>query len=364
VTLKRTPLYPLYERWGAKTVEFGGWEMPVQFTSILQEHEAVRTRAGLFDVSHMGELEVTGPDAAALVQRLATNDVGRLQPGMAMYSPVCHPHGGCVDDVLVYCFAPDRYWVVVNAANTEKDYAWFREHVASEDVQVVNRSEEIALLALQGPLAAAVLQSLTDVSLDTLRYYRFTEGQVAGVKAVVSRTGYTGEDGFELYIASGDAPALWDALLEAGAPHGVVPCGLGARDTLRLEARLPLYGHELTDDITPLEAGLGMFVKFDKGDFIGREALMRQKEAGVARKIIGIQVTDRGIPRAGQTVLADGQPVGRVTSGTMSPTLKVPIALALVDARYAEIGTPLQVDVRGKALSARVVKTPFYKRSR
>ncbi|MBX6353867.1 MAG: glycine cleavage system aminomethyltransferase GcvT [Thermoflavifilum sp.] len=364
MTLKRTPLFPLYARYGAKTVEFGGWEMPVQFTSILQEHEAVRTRAGLFDVSHMGEVEVCGSDAAAFLQRLVTNDVSRLAPGMAMYSPVCYPHGGCVDDVLVYCLAPDRYGVVVNAANTEKDLAWFREQAAGFSVTLTDRSDEVALLALQGPQAESILQPLTQADLSQMRYYRFTQADVAGVSALISRTGYTGEDGFELYVPAASAQTLWEALVQAGEPHGMALCGLGARDTLRLEARLPLYGHELSESITPLEAGLGTFVKLDKGDFIGREALARQKQEGVTRKIVGIELVDRGIPRAEQPVLADGQVIGHVTSGTMSPTLKLPIGLALVDVRYAEIGRMLQVDVRGKLLAAKVVKTPFYKTAR
>jgi aminomethyltransferase len=375
--LKRTPLYPLYEEYGAKTVDFSGWEMPVQFQSIIQEHEAVRTRVGLFDVSHMGEFEVSGPGAGAFLQEMVTNDVSKLEPGRALYSPMVYPHGGTVDDLLVYCFTPTRFLVVVNAGNIEKDYDWLANHARGRDLTLIDRSPEVALLALQGPLAETVLQRLTDTPLSAIRPYRFCEGRVAGVQAILSRTGYTGEDGFELYVSADDAHRLWRSLLAEGRPEGILPCGLGARDTLRLEAALPLYGHELDEQITPLEAGLGRFVKLDKGEFVGREALQRQKETGVTRKLVGLRVAGRGIPRAGQTVLAgesakipsSGQPessgvVGHVTSGTMSPTLKQGIGLALVNAAHTEVGESLFVDIRGKAVAAEVVETPFYRRPR
>jgi len=364
--LKRTPLYPSYAKYGAKTVGFGGWEMPVQFSSILLEHEAVRQRVGLFDVSHMGEFEVSGPQALKFLQHLVTNDIARLQPGMAMYSPMTYETGTCIDDLLVYCMSAERFWVVVNAGNIEKDFAWMTAHQSDFEVELQNKSEEIALLALQGPKAQEVLQSLTTVDLETLAYYRFVEGEIGQVHAIISRTGYTGEDGFEFYIRAQDAGDLWGMLLESGAEQGIVPCGLGCRDTLRLEARLPLYGHELTDQITPLEAGLGMFVKFDKGDFVGREALALQKETGVPRKVVGIELTERGIPRADYRVFLSGQvaarEVGFVTSGTMSPTLKTPIGLALVEREYGEIGRELEVEIRGKRIAAKVIRTPFYKR--
>jgi aminomethyltransferase len=363
VDLKRTPLFPLYAEFGAKTIEFGGWDMPVQFSSILQEHEAVRTRVGLFDVSHMGEFEVVGSDARSFIQRMVTNDVNKLEPGMAMYSPMTYDHGGCVDDLLVYCFDDSKFWIVVNAGNIDKDYAWLESHKGSFDVSLTNRSDDTALLAVQGPMAEAVLKTLTPVDVSSIRYYRFLEGEVAGVPVIISRTGYTGEDGFELYAAAKDAQTLWRALLDAGRDFGILPCGLGCRDTLRLEARLPLYGHELTEHITPLEAGLGMFVKLDKGDFIGREALAKQKADGVTRKIVGVQLLDRGIPRQDYRLYADGQEVGYFTSGTMSPTLKIPIGLALIDVSKAAIGTQLEADIRGKRVRAEVVKTPFYKRS-
>ncbi len=360
--LKRTPLYPLYKQYGAKTVEFGGWDMPVQFQSILVEHESVRKRAGLFDVSHMGEFEVTGKDSRAFLQFLVTNDVFKLQPGMAMYSPLPNEHGGCIDDLLIYCFSEDRFWVVVNAGNIDKDFAWFQQHAGEFDVSLVDKSSDIALLALQGPLSEAILQRVTDVPLADLNYYRFVEGRVCNRPAVISRTGYTGEDGFELYLDAEDSPAVWTELLVQGESEGLLPCGLGARDTLRLEARLPLYGHELAEDISPFEAGLGMFVKLDKGDFVGKTALSAQKAEGVQRKIVGIELRERGIPRADYDVYFEGRLVGRVTSGTMSPTLKVPIGLALIDVDVAQVGTLLQVDIRGKQVPAEIVKTPFYKR--
>lgn len=360
--LQRTPLFPLYVEHGAKTVEFGGWDMPVHFSSILQEHDAVRGRVGLFDVSHMGEFELNGPDARRFLQYIITNDANRLEPGMAMYSPMTYPDGGCVDDLLVYCFSETAYWIVVNAGNIAKDFAWLNKHRDGFDVSLVDRSSEMALLALQGPAAQQVLAQLTEVDLPSLGYYRFTESLVAGVLAVVSRTGYTGEDGFELYVNAEDAIRLWRSLLNAGEAFGILPCGLGCRDTLRLEARLPLYGHELTDEISPLEAGLSPFVKLDKGDFIGHDALQAQKTAGVQRRIVGVRLLDRGIPRSGYRVLADGRDVGFFTSGTLSPTTKASIGLALVDKSVAAVGTMLEADIRGKRVAAEVVKTPFYRR--
>lgn len=338
--------------------------MPVQFSSILQEHEAVRTKAGLFDVSHMGEFEVTGPDSESFLQYMVTNDVSKLEPGMALYSPMANEVGGCVDDLLIYRFSADKFWVVVNAGNIDKDFAWMSGYAKAYDVHLENRSADIALLALQGPEAESILQTLTSVDLSSVKFYRFVEGEVASIPMVISRTGYTGEDGFELYVTGTKSPELWTALLQAGAAYGLIPCGLGARDTLRLEAKLPLYGHELTDDISPLEAGLGMFVKLDKGDFVGRSVLAEQKANGIQRKVVGVQLLERGIPRADYRVLRDGKDVGFFTSGTMSPTLKMAIGLALVSMDASAIDTPLEADVRGKAVPSVVVKTPFYKRSR
>ncbi|WP_026973835.1 glycine cleavage system aminomethyltransferase GcvT [Alicyclobacillus contaminans] len=361
--LRKTPLYPLYKQYGAKTVEFGGWDMPVQFSSILFEHDSVRQRAGLFDVSHMGEFLVTGRDARAFLQYMLTNDLSRLESGMAMYSPLANERGGCVDDVLVYCLTSDSYMVVVNAGNIEKDWTWLQHHADGFSVSLDNRSDATALLALQGPLSERILQKVTPADLSALKYYRFVQSRVCNASALVSRTGYTGEDGFELYLRPEDAADVWAELLSLGEPDGLVPCGLGARDTLRLEARLPLYGHELTEDISPLEAGLGAFVKLDKGDFVGKSALQSQKLHGLRRRVAGIVLDGRGIPRQGYSVLHQGRTVGQVTSGTMSPTLKMPIGLVLVEADLGSVGTELAVDIRGKQVAAKVVKTPFYKRS-
>ncbi|AGT32765.1 glycine cleavage system protein T [Geobacillus genomosp. 3] len=363
--LKRTPLFPVYARYGAKTVEFGGWEMPVQFSSIKEEHEAVRTRAGLFDVSHMGEITVRGRGSLAFLQKLMTNDVTKLRPGRAQYTLMCDENGGTVDDLLIYYKGEDDYLLVVNAANTEKDFAWLSEHIDS-DVELENISAQTAQLALQGPAAERVLQTLTDVELSALRPFSFVDDvEVAGAKALVSRTGYTGEDGFEIYCQAEDAIALWDAILTAGAEDGVVPCGLGARDTLRFEACLPLYGQELSDTISPLEAGLGFAVKTEKETpFIGQAALKQQKEAGLPRRLVGIEMIDKGIPRHGYRVYASGEEVGFVTTGTQSPTLKKNIGLALVKAEVAAIGQEVEVEIRGKRLKATIVPTPFYKRAK
>lgn len=362
--LKRTPLYPLYEKGGAKTVEFGGWEMPVQFSSILDEHEAVRSRAGLFDVSHMGELKVSGRDALALIQMLITNDASKMVVNQAIYSPMCYPDGGTVDDLLIYRLDEEDYLVVVNAANIEKDLAWMERHFEGEG-RIENLSDQMALLALQGPRSESVLQRLTEEDLSGIAPFHCKQNvRVAGADVMVSRTGYTGEEGFELFLSSEEAPMLWEKILQAGEEEGVIPCGLGARDTLRLEARLPLYGQELSPEITPLEAGLSRWVKLDKGvDFIGKEALAEQKEKGAARKIAGIEMIDRGIPRHGYPVFAGGERVGEVTSGSFSPTLKKNIGLALLPASLATPGQILQVEIRGKRLEASVVKTPFYKRA-
>jgi aminomethyltransferase len=362
-TLKQTPLYPVYAPLGGKTIDFGGWELPVQFAGIQSEHEAVRQRAGLFDVSHMGEFRVTGPGAESFLQRVTTNDVSRLEANQAQYSLLCYPNGGVVDDLLVYKMADDQFMLVVNASNIDKDFDWLKQH-AGEGVKLENVSDETALLALQGPRAEAILAQLTDAPIGQLRGFRFLpDVDVGGVTALVSRTGYTGEDGFELYVRADDAVRLWNTLLEAGRDEGLVPVGLGARDTLRFEARLPLYGQELSADISPLEAGLGMFVKLDKGDFIGRDALAEQKAQGVPRKLVGIEMIDRGIPRSHYPIFAeDGRRIGEVTTGTQSPTFKRNVGLALIESAYAGVDTVLSVDVRGKLLKAKVVPTPFYRR--
>ncbi len=365
--LRRTPLFPLYAGLGGRTVDFNGWLMPLQFSGILGEHAAVRERAGLFDVSHMGEIEVSGDRALAALQWILTNDASKLAVGRALYSPVCHENGGTVDDVVVYRLAADDYLVVVNAGNIERDVAWFSQH--ARGARVVDRSAEYAQLALQGPLAAAILTDAAVGGTADLAHYSFAQGvSVCGRPCLVSRTGYTGEDGFELYMAPDDAQTVYTGLLEHGAARGLLPAGLGARDTLRLEARLPLYGHELADDITPLEAGLQSFVKWDKGDFCGRAALREQLDHGLARRLRGLAVLERGIPRAGYAILAAqqdsaGPPIGFVTSGTMSPTLGVGIGLALLEDGHGTPDERVAVDVRGRAVAAKIVKTPFYRRT-
>jgi len=363
--LLRTPLYPVYSEYGAKTIDFGGWDLPVQFSSIKDEHEAVRTKAGLFDVSHMGEVSVKGPDALAYLQKMVTNDVSTLVDGKALYSPMCYPDGGTVDDLLVYKKADHDYLVVINAGNIAKDVEWLQKHVEG-DVEVINISDQVAQLALQGPLAEQVLQKLTTFPLQEIKFFHFKDQvELNGISALVSRTGYTGEDGFEIYLDPQDAISLWKAILEAGKEEGVLPCGLGARDTLRFEAKLPLYGQEITADITPIEAGLGFAVKVDKEtDFIGKEVLKEQKENGAPRKLVGIEMIERGIPRHGYPVFVGEQKIGEVTTGTQSPTLKKNVGLALLDATYATIGQEIEVEIRNKPVKAVVVKSPFYKRSK
>ncbi|MCF6137878.1 glycine cleavage system aminomethyltransferase GcvT [Pseudalkalibacillus berkeleyi] len=362
-TLQRTPLFEVYKEYGAKVIDFGGWELPVQFSSIKEEHEAVRTKAGLFDVSHMGEITVKGPDAESYLQYVMTNDVSKLKDGGAQYTAMCYETGGTVDDLLVYKRGDEDYLLVVNAANIEKDFEWLLKNEKG-NVEIKNISEDIAQLALQGPVAESVLQKLTDYDLSGIGFFKFAEDvEIAGTKALVSRTGYTGEDGFEIYIESKDAPTLWKKILEAGQEDGVLPIGLGARDTLRFEARLALYGQELTADISPLEAGIGFAVKLKKeSDFIGKEALVKQKEEGLKRKLVGIEMIDKGIPRTHYEVFKNDEKIGEVTTGTQSPTLGRNLGLAIIDTQYTELGTEVEVQVRKRRLKAEVVKTPFYKR--
>ncbi len=362
--LKKTPLNEVSRELGGKMVEFGGWDMPVQFSGILDEHQAVRERAGLFDVSHMGEIEVRGPEAQAFLQKLTCNDVAKLEDGRIHYTGLLYPTGGFVDDILIYRNAADDYLVVVNAANTEKDFQWMRDNASEFDVTVENASGNFAQLALQGPLAQQTLQPLTGIDLDSIRYYRFTRGTVNGAEAIVSRTGYTGEDGFEVYLAPQDAPGLFRRILEQGAGAGVVPCGLGSRDTLRLEAKMALYGNDIDHSTTPLEADLGWIVKLDKGDFHGRDVLEREKREGVRRKLVGFEMVDRGIARHGYPVVEGGEEIGVITSGTHSPTLKNAIGLAYLPPQKTEPETIFNVLIRGKEARAKVVPTPFYKRQK
>jgi aminomethyltransferase len=361
-TLKRTPLYPCHVELGARLVEFAGWEMPVQYDGVIEEHRAVRTGAGMFDVSHMGEIRVRGAGAEALLQKLTPNDVSKLAPGRAHYSGLLTDRGTYVDDLLIYRLAADDFLVVVNASNAQRDYAWIAERAAGSGAEVVDESDRYALIAVQGPRAVEILTPLMTEGAAALRYYGFLQGEVAGKSALLSRTGYTGEDGFELYLAPEDAPEVWRRLLDAG----VKPAGLGARDTLRLDAAMALYGHELDETTTPFEAGLAWVVKLDKGDFLGAAALREQREKGPARKLAGFEVQGRGIARQGHTVLSQegGEPVGVVTSGTWSPTFEKALGMAYVPVAMAAPGTPLTLDVRGKALPAVVVDLPFYRRAK
>lgn len=340
-------------------VDFAGWEMPVQYRSILEEHKAVRRTAGLFDVSHMGEVDVRGPEAARFLSRLVTNDLSKMYPGRIVYSPMCDPQGGVVDDLLVYMRGPDDYFLCINAGNIAKDLEWIQEQSAGFDVTITDRCEDYALLAVQGPQATAIVQSLTGAKLDLVRYYHFVEGTVAGVQCIISRTGYTGEDGFELYHAAGDATVLAEAIMAAGLPLGMELAGLGARDSLRLEAGYPLYGHELTSEISPLAAGLGWTVKLAKPDgFIGSDALAAEKAAGTSPQVVFFKTGDRRIVRAETPVLgADGAVVGKVLSGTLSPILNEAIGSALVE--RAAVGGELKVDIRGTLIGLQPVKPPF-----
>ena len=355
---QRTPLYDVHVRAGARIVEFAGWQMPVQYEGILAEHAAVRNEVGLFDVSHMGEVIFRGPKAFEALQRLFTNDLSRCADGQAQYGCLCRDTGGIVDDVVVYRRAADDFLVCVNAANRQKDYDWLHGHAFGADV--TNESDAWAQIAVQGPRAAEVIQKLTSVRLSGIGTYRFTNGDVAGVPCLVARTGYTGEDGFELFCASQQGPKVWDALMEAGRAEGIRPCGLGARDSLRLEMAYRLYGSDMDDTTTPLEAGLSWVVKLDKGEFMGRQAMQKQKEAGLSKKLVGFTLTEPGIPRHGHAVLQDGKAVGTVTSGTKSPSLGTSVGLAYVPPALAAEGSTFAVDVRGRAVAAKVVKTPFY----
>lgn len=362
-SLKRTPLFDEYAKYGGKTIDFGGWELPVQFSSIKEEHDAVRNRAGLFDVSHMGEIFVEGPDALNYLQKLLSNDISKIAIGGAQYSAMCYENGGVVDDLLTYRLDEDRYLLCVNAANIEKDYDWMLSK-AEGDVTITNKSDEYAQIALQGPLSEEVLQTLTDTNLQTIKYFKFQENvNIAGHSVLVSRSGYTGEDGFELYGTPAAIAHLWNKILEAGKDKGVVPAGLGARDTLRFEVCLPLYGQELSQDISPLEAGIGFAVKLNT-DFIGRDSLAKQKEEGLARKIVGIEMAGKGIPRHGYKVFKDGVEIGEVTTGTQSPMTKRNIGLVLIDAKFAELGKEVEVEIRNKFIPAVIVETPFYKRAK
>lgn len=359
----KTPLYETHVRAGGKIVPFGGYLLPVQYqTGVIREHMAVRTAAGLFDVSHMGEVLCQGKDALANLQKLLTNNFTNLVDGQARYSPMCNENGGTVDDLIVYKRADNDYFIVVNAANKDKDYQWMLKHQFGE-VTFTDASEDYAQLALQGPKALEILRKLTDEENIPKKYYHAVfDTQAAGIPCIISKTGYTGEDGVELYLASDRAAEMWEALLEAGKEEGLIPCGLGARDTLRMEAAMPLYGHEMNDEVTPLETGLNFAVKMTKEDFIGKKALEEKGTPTIKR--VGLRVTGRGIIREHQDIYQDGQLIGHTTSGTHCPYLGYPIAMALVDADKAEVGAQVEADVRGRRVAAEVVALPFYKRSK
>lgn len=363
VELKRTPLHAVHQSAGARLVDFSGWEMPIEYAGIVVEHLAVRSAAGLFDVSHMGEIDIQGREALALVQWVTSNDAARLADFQAQYSALMYQQGSAVDDCVVHRFGPNHYFLCVNAANTDKDFDWIVQNNRF-DAEVRNASTEYAQIALQGPKSAEILSRLTDAALAQVRYYWFTRARCCGVSGLLARTGYTGEDGFEFYFPPPEAEQVWNAMLDAGRTSGLVPVGLGARNTLRLEAGYALYGHELDEETTLLEANLGWIVKLEKGEFLGREALAGERASGLRKKLVGFEMIDRGIARDGYAVLANGAAVGRVTSGTHAPFLKKSIGMAYVPPQLAEPGREIEIDIRGKSARARQVPLPFYKRPR
>ena len=358
--LKATPLLGLHKELGAKLVPFVGWNMPIQFAGVLSEHTCVRERVGLFDVSHMGEIEVKGKDAKKFLQFLLSNNVEKMFDGSILYSLMCYETGGVVDDLLAYRFSENHYFLCVNASNSDKDYDWIARHASSFNVSIKNTSSETSQLALQGPDAKNVLQSLCDISLDDLSYYNFRKGMVNNVESLISRTGYTGEDGFELYLSPEKVSEVFRSLMEQGRSYGVQPIGLGARDTLRIEMGYPLYGNEIDNNPTPLDAGLGWVIKFDKGEFLGRGSLLKQKEQGSPRrKLVGLKLLTRGVPRAHYQVFKNGESVGEVTSGTFSPTLNTGVGLCYVSSEYSDIGNHLDVKIRDQLVATEVIQLPF-----
>ncbi|MBN2384545.1 glycine cleavage system aminomethyltransferase GcvT [bacterium] len=359
--LKKTPLHSLHVQLGAKMVPFAGWHMPVQYEGIIQEHKAVRSAAGLFDVSHMGEIDFRGPDAFSNVQNLVTNNVARLEVGNVLYSGMLYHEGTFVDDLLVYKLAEDHYWLVVNASNTDKDFQWIKDNQHG-DVSIENISDTICQIALQGPRSFDLASQLTSTPIRELGSFCFVEGEIAGCRGLLSRTGYTGEDGLEIYVAWNDGPQVWSALIETGRPFGLKPIGLGARDTLRLEAGLPLYGNDISDRSTPIEAGLKWTVKLKKGDFIGRDVLVKQNTEGVGVKLVGFVMIDKGIPRPHYPVWVQGRKVAEVASGGMGIWLDKMIGTAYVPIEYTQPGTEIEIEIRNKRLRAEVITLPFYKR--
>lgn len=368
--LKSTALLEEHKKLGGRLVDFGGWELPVQYTGLQAEHLACRQKAGLFDVSHMGEFIVEGPDAETFLNALITNDLSKVEIGQAQYTVMCLPSGGIVDDLIIYKRSQDRFLLVVNASNTEKDFQHVLDFAktiqkGAAQLKIEDQSRQWSQIAVQGPKAFEIVQALTTHDLKPVGTYRFIEGALkSGISCIFARTGYTGEDGFELYMAWDEGPRVWQALLEKGKPLGLTPCGLGARDTLRLEMKYPLYGHELTDSTSPLEAGLGWVVKLAKPSFVGKAALVAEKEAGLKRKLVGLRPLDRGIPRQGYTIWDADQTrqIGEITSGTHSPSLDQPIGVAYVETPHSAIGTRVKIAIRDRFIPAEIVNTPFYKR--
>ena len=357
---RKTPLYDEHVKLGGKIVPFAGWLLPVQYSSVILEHMAVRQKCGLFDVSHMGEITLKGPGATANLNHLLTNDYTVMEDGTARYSPMCNENGGVVDDLIVYKKNDEDYFIVVNAANKDKDYAWMKAHLLP-GAELADESDSYAQVALQGPKAREIFKKIASENDIPEGYYTVKfDRVVAGMKCNISSTGYTGEDGLEIYLAPEDAPKMWNMLLEAGKEEGLIPCGLGARDTLRLEAAMPLYGHEMNDEISPREAGLGIFVKMKKPEFIGKEALVAKGKPTIKR--VGLKVTGRGILREHQDIYKDGEKIGHTTSGTFCPYLNQPVAMALIPKEFAEVGTAMEVDVRGRRVPVEVIPLPFYKR--
>lgn len=363
IALKRTALNSIHKSAGARMVEFGGWEMPVEYSGITEEHLAVRARAGLFDVSHMGEIDVRGRAALALLQFVTSNDVSRLKIGQAQYTALMDPRGSAVDDCLIHRLSDDHYFICVNASNTDKDFEWIVKH-NSFGAEVRNVSDNYSQIALQGPRAASIMTRTTDADLASLRYYWFSHAKCCGVDGLLARTGYTGEDGFEFYFPPAESERVWNGLLEAGQPDGLIPAGLGARNTLRLEAGFPLYGHELDEKTTLLEANLGWICKLDKGDFLGRDVLQKQQREGPQKTLVGFEMAERGIARDGYNVIINDRTEGRVTSGSPAPYLKKNIGLAYLPPHHAEVSRPIQIDIRGRLTHAHQVSLPFYRRSK
>jgi aminomethyltransferase len=357
----RTPLFEEHKRLGAHFIEFAGWEMPVRYASIIEEHNAVRNSAGLFDVSHLGRINVSGSDAMNFIQRLITNDASQLAKKQALYTLMCYESGTIIDDLLVYKLDDDHFMLIINASNRKKDFEWMKKK-KEENIQLKDVSNELAMIALQGPNSEKIFQKLTDYDLSELKYFWADEMKLGGIKVMTSRTGYTGEDGFEIYSFTDKIERVWNKILQLGKSEGAVPVGLGARDTLRLEACYLLYGNDIDETTTPLEAPLSWAVKFDKGYFIGKERLLEQKEKGVKKKLIGFEMIDRGIPRSGYKIFVDNDEIGHVTSGTFSPTLKKNIGLGYIEVEYKEIGKEIKIQIRNNFCLARIVKIPFYRR--